>query len=152
MASRGDGEGLTPPLGSDLRCFHVFQISTSASPARVSTACAATWRAPSTASARWAANWTPPTPSAWVRHPEEEARPVTVLLAAENSILAFWPSGGKRGQHKLNASHRLLHHRQDEPKQRSLTFRLAPAGGLALAAPLLRCYFWNVVVTNAAVS
>ena len=65
--SRAHSEHLT--LGSDLGCLPVFQISTSASPAPVSTGCAATWRAPSTASAHSAANWTPPTPSAWVRHP-----------------------------------------------------------------------------------
>lgn len=65
--SRGDGEELTQPLGSDWECVHMFQISTSASPARVSMGCVATWPGPSTASARSAANWTPPTPSVWVR-------------------------------------------------------------------------------------
>uniref|UniRef100_A0A3B5A649 Uncharacterized protein n=1 Tax=Stegastes partitus TaxID=144197 RepID=A0A3B5A649_9TELE len=52
-------------------CLHMFQISTSASPARASTERAGTWPGPSTASAPTAASWTPPTPSAWVRHPPD---------------------------------------------------------------------------------
>lgn len=50
-------------------CLHMFQISTNAIPARASMERVATWPGPSTASAPMAASWTPPTPSAWVRHP-----------------------------------------------------------------------------------
>lgn len=51
----------------------MFQISTNAIPARASMERVATWPGPSTASAPTAANWTPQTPSAWVRRPSTQA-------------------------------------------------------------------------------